>query len=162
MGALLFAWAAFNPLSGCIVPDEGDTPATCPGEPAAGVICNWEGPVVYDLSQVFQGEGFVFVRAQMRWEPCGATPGEQVRTYRIDPTTGTTSRLELLPNSAVAIPETASDPIELTIQGTNIRLRLLRSISGSVLSSTLKIGDVVDNTTGADLAPIEIGVVCQE
>jgi hypothetical protein len=158
MGAFVVALIATNPLIGCFSPDEGVR--ACPGEASLDVQCAWEGPVSYDLEEVLQGGSLLFVRARMSWAPCGATPGEQTRTYQIDPNGGATKQISLLPPDTVAISGLTSDPIELAIKDTTILVRLLRSISGSVTSTTLKIGDIVDNTTGADVAPIEIDVVC--
>jgi hypothetical protein len=132
----------------------------CPTDNGSEEQCIWEGGVKFTPDEVSQADGFIFVRGQMEWQPCGMTPGRQTRTYRIDPADGTTAQMDAPANAEpVAIP--AEGPIEVVPAGSMRSILLERTSQTSVLKTVLPIGQVLDEMTEEVLAEIQVAAVCE-
>lgn len=155
--AIVAALPAVIGATGCSESAEG---GACPTGDGADMQCFWEGGVLFTPDEVSQADGFIFVRGEMEWQPCGMTPGKQARTYRIDPADGTTAQMDAPAHAeTVAIP--AEGPIEVVPAGSMRRVRLERTPMTSVLEKALPIGQVQDEMTGEVLAEIQVAAVCE-
>jgi hypothetical protein len=136
-------------------------PSECPTPSGQDVACIWEGGVSFDIDDVVQKDGMVYVTGEMTWGPCGYNPGVQIRTYRIDPADGATARMDA-PAGAETVPTAGSEPIEVVPAGATRRVRLFRDPMESVTEAELTIGELVDDATGEAVAEINAASVCDE
>ncbi|MDC3955331.1 hypothetical protein [Polyangium jinanense] len=132
----------------------------CPVDNGSDAVCVWEGGITFVPDKVAQKNGFVFVHGEMMWSPCAMTPGKQIRSYRIDPSTAVTVRMDA-PADAEPVPIPAQGKIEVKIEGTTRRVVIDPGATISVNESRLPIGELVNDGTGIT-APIEVEAVCNE
>ncbi|MDI3281957.1 hypothetical protein [Polyangium sp. 15x6] len=138
----------------------GDVYGPCPVDNGSDVNCFWEGGITFAPDEVSVADGLVYVHGEMMWSPCAMTPGKQIRSYRIDPTTGVTVRMDA-PADAEPVPIPAQGKIEVTFEGTPRRVIIDPGATISVTQSRLPIGEAVNDSNGITL-PIELEAVCDE
>jgi hypothetical protein len=164
-GRAKWTWAIVGAALGAVVSAMGcsgeDGYGACPTDNVIEVQCVWEGGITFVPDRVSQDGGFVFVRGEMTWSPCGSTPGKQIRAYRIDPKDGSTAQMAEPPSAAPFILP-AEGKIEVVPVGSNHRVRIDPDAVGSVSNPTLPIGEIVDDATNAVIAPHELAAICDE
>jgi len=131
----------------------------CPVDNGSDAQCVWEGGITFVPDKVSQDGGFVFVHGEMTWSPCAMTPGQQIRSYRIDPKDGSTVRMDA-PATAEPFTLPPSGRIEVAPVGSQNRVRIDPDAIISVTASKLPIGEIVDDATEALIAPVELAAVC--
>ncbi|MDI1442722.1 hypothetical protein [Polyangium sp. 6x1] len=145
---------------GCSGGSEDDY-GPCPKDSGQDVDCFWEGGISFAPDKVSQADGFIFVHGEMTWSPCGMIPGRQIRSYRIDPKDGSTTRMDAPANAApFVVPP--KGVFEVRPTGSPNRVRIDPAAIISVTQSKLPIGEIVDDATNEVIAPIELAAVCDE
>lgn len=153
--AIVAALGAVVLAMGC---SGSDDYGPCPEDNGSDVSCVWEGGITFVPDKVAEQNGFVFVHGEMMWSPCGMTPGKQIRSYRIDPSTASTIRMDA-PADAEPVPIPETGKIEVKVEGTTRRIIIDPGATISVTQSKLPIGELVNDDNGITV-PIELEAVC--